>query len=71
MTESAPIDELDTLVETTACRQSIDRPYGDRAQILPQVDDHSGLLDVPVAICCPNSPLHGFKISSDLSKFSY
>lgn len=54
MTESAPIDELDTLVETTARRQSIDRPYGDRAQILPQVDDHSGLLDVPVAVCCPN-----------------
>ena len=54
MTEQAHTDELDSLLKTAACSQSPQRPYGDRAQILSQVDGQSALVDVPVAICCPN-----------------
>lgn len=54
MTEQSRTDELDSLLETAARSQSPQRPYGDRAQILSRVDSQSALLDVPVAICCPN-----------------
>ncbi|WP_434531525.1 hypothetical protein ACODNH_21240 (plasmid) [Haloarcula sp. NS06] len=54
MTEQSRTDELDDLLNKTACSQSPQRPYGSRAQILSRVDEQSALLDVPVAICCPN-----------------
>ncbi|WP_336339409.1 hypothetical protein [Haloarcula brevis] len=45
---------MDDLVDRTALTHSAEQPYGDHAQVLSQVDDQSALLDVPVAICCPN-----------------
>ena len=54
MTEQSRTDELDSLLKTAARSQSPQRTYGDRAQVLSQVDDQSALVDVPVAICCPN-----------------
>ena len=54
MTEQSRTDELNDLLNAAACSQSPQRPYGDRAQILSQVDGQSALVDVPVAICCPN-----------------
>jgi hypothetical protein len=54
MTDPVFTDDLNALVNTTAHRQSRTCPYGDRAHILAQVDNHTGLSDVPVAVCCPN-----------------
>jgi hypothetical protein len=54
MTQTASTTDLDNLVDTTALTHSTEQPYGDRAQVLSQADEQSPLLDVPVAICCPN-----------------
>ncbi len=54
MTQPAPTADLDGLVDTTTQVRSTEQPYGNRAQVLSQADSQSALLDVPVAICCPN-----------------
>ena len=54
MTGRSPTETLDALVKTPVYEQPTKRPYGDRAQVLSDIDSQSGLLDTPVAICCPN-----------------